>query len=660
MERLTASGRVDEACELSTRCAVPEYRLGELREALSGRILDRAVPADARMRLVNRARNIFPGLLGELRRERGLACDPLPALPTWSALADPARFMASLTVAPGVVRSALAAAEVSEVVVALEVISKLASIAPKETVEFAEDVLALCYDRRTEPRPIQTRLCARARDVHSLLFAALGGTGAWEALNAVINAMLSANLGVSLGMHFRALGVNNIPVARVGALIVQMVADRSRPVKERIQAREALSVLAAEAAAVRCNEALPSPEGQVAARQADNLLIAALNDPTEPDELKSAIRSALTRWMPNRIPALQGSVIDRVPVPSITTLTPGQSIAGIDKNEVIALLRDPDTDLGRVLGAVALAEAFVRMAPDLAIELESLLRERIADIRQFTDRGRVLTVAVEAHFAHRSIWQKLKPGQLPTALDLLTTLRKIAAAQEAPAAGERSLAAALAETVALFLTPSDLATAAAGLESEIANRQSRAWTRLHAYHALSTLRDQGARADKILFTALADPGEDPVLRAEAHPLLAPRLAQPVYQLQTQGLLPRPPIPPVQTIFHNLPLFERDTEGEWVLRPEALRLGNLVYPDDLIATLCNPTTDLPCVCAAAALAPLVARRLPAQAHRLVEALRDAMDNAAELHVVVAGRTHTFRLTELCSEGLHAIGVPTRTS
>jgi hypothetical protein len=466
--------------------------------------------------------------------------------------------------------------------------------------------------------------------------------------------MLSAGLGASLGPHFRALGANHVPVGRVGALLVRIVADRTRPVRERIQAREALSVLAAEAAAVRRNQPLPSPEGQAAARQADDLLIAALDDPAEPEELKSAVRSALTRWMPDRISALQGSVIDRVPVPSITTLQPGTSLAGFDKNEIVALLRDPGADLGRVLAAIALAAPLARMAPELAIELESLLRARQADGRRFADRARNLAVTVEAWLAHRALWQQLEPGKRPAGPELLSALRKIAASQEAPGAGDRSRAAALAETLAGYLAPADLATVVAGLLSDVADRRLRAWTRLHAYHAWVALSGHDAGADKTLFAALADPGEDPALRAEAHPLLAPRLARPVHDLQAKGLLPRPPIPPVETLFHNLPLFERDTEGEWVLTPDAARLGHLVYPDDLIAALRDPTKDPARACAAAALATPVVRRLPACAGRLAEALRGAQDSTVEIRAVVAGRPCVFRLAELCAEGLRALG------
>ena len=592
VERLAAAGRIDHACEVAVRCAVPATRLGRLREALGERIFDRAVPDDARLRLVKRAEIMFPGLVGARRREQGLACDPLPAVSAWPTLTSQARTLASLTVAPEAVRSALAAAEVPAVITALEVTRELASLAPEEAMGFAAEVRALCRDGRTEPRPIQGRLCARARDVHALLFAALGGAGALEALTKVIDAMLSAGLGASLGPHFRALGANNLPVERVGLLLVRRVADRTRPPKERIQAREALSVLAEAAAAARRNQPLPSPEGQAAARQADDLLIAALDDPAEPEEFKSAIGSMLTRWMPDRIPALQGSVIDRVPVPSIATLQPGQSIAGFDRNEIIALLRDPNADLGRVLAAIALAGPLARMAPELAVELESLLRALVADGRRFTDRARNLTVTVEAWSAHRAIWQQLKPGERPAGPDLLSALRKIAAAQEAPGRGENSRAAALAETIIGYLAPADRTMIATGLESDIADRRFRAWARLHAYHALVVLSGHGTGADETLFAALADPGEDPVLRAEAHALLAPFMAQPVHDLQAKGLLPRPPIPPVETLFHNLPRFERDTEGEWVLNPDAVRLGNLVYPDDLIAALRDPTRSGP--------------------------------------------------------------------
>ncbi|MBF0547787.1 MAG: hypothetical protein HQM08_25340 [Candidatus Riflebacteria bacterium] len=656
VQRLTTAGRIDQACELSTRCSVPPSQLGGLRENLIGRILDRTVPANERLHLVGYSKRIFPDLVGKIRLKNGLACDPLPTLSAWSMLDDSSRGFTSLTIAPEAVRSALATVDVSVVVVALEVTRKLAFLAPEEGVGFSAEVLALCHDKRIEPRLIQTRLCARARDVHSLIFAALGGVGAWEALNEVINAMLSVNLGVSLGMHFRGLSANKISVEQVGALLVRWVADHTRPVEERLQAREALSVLAAEGAAVHRNQPLPSPEGRVAARKTDDLLITVLTDPTEPEDFKSAIRNSLTRWMPDRIPSLQKNIIARETVPSITALQPGQSIAGIDRNEVLALLRDPEAAPSHLLGAIALSEPFIRMTPDLAVELESLLRARIADFRRLTDRGRVITVAVEAHFAHRSIWRQLKPSLRPSSLDLRTSLCNIAEAQEAPAKSERSLAAALAETVTDYLTPTHTETIAAGLKSVIADRKSSAWTRLHAFHALSTLRDQRAKADKMLFTSVADPSEDPVLRTEAHPLLASRLPQQVYDLQTQGLLPRPPIPPVNSLFHNLPCFERDTEGEWVLTPEAMQLGNLVYPDDLITTLRDSARNPARACAAAALAPLVAQRLPALAGLLTNALQSALSSVAEINVEVAGRTHTFRLNQLCTEGLRTIGVP----
>ncbi|MCX6925232.1 MAG: hypothetical protein NT154_18780, partial [Verrucomicrobia bacterium] len=137
VERLIAAGRVDQACELSVRFAVPVVRLGRLREALGECIRDRHVPAEARLRLIGYAEKIHPGLVGELRRERGLAVDPLPTFSAWSALAGPARTLASLTVSPEAVHSALEAAEVSRVVVALEMARGLASVAPKEAVGFA-------------------------------------------------------------------------------------------------------------------------------------------------------------------------------------------------------------------------------------------------------------------------------------------------------------------------------------------------------------------------------------------------------------------------------------------------------------------------------------------------------------------------------------------
>jgi len=653
VERLIATGDIEQACHLAVICSVAPSRLGQLREKLSARILDRSLPIDTRYRMILSAQKIFSGLISELRRKYGLACDPLPSMPSWLALEGPAKTMACVCADPDAVCACLASPDVSCVMQGLDMIKELSILLPEETLAFAVDVLALCRDNRTEPTPGRSRLCVRAREVHSRIFAAMGGTGAWEALQEVIDAMFSAGLGVSLGMHFRALSANKIPVDQVGALLIQRVTERTRAVRDRIQAREALSVLADEGGAVQRNQPVSSPEGRDAARQADDFLIAALQDPLEPEELKSAIRSSLTRWMPDRINELQGTVISRVSVPSITKLIPGQSIAGIDKNEVMALLRDPDADIGRVLAAITLAEPFVRMKQDLASQFERLLRMRIKDNRRFSERAWNRNVAVEARLAHGAVWKLLKPEKRPAALDLIISFREIAMAQEAPSIGECSLAGALADTVSASLAPLDLKEIAVSLETDIANRRLSAWTRLHTYHALATLKDHGGKADKALFAALADPDEDPVLRAEAHALLAPRLKQPVFDLQNRGKLPRPPIPPVETLFHNLPLFERDTRGEWCLTPDALRWGCLTYPDDLMDALLNAKQDPARACAAAALAPLVAQRLPFTAGQLTEAMREAGKNPFELHALIEGREHTFCLAKLCQEGIQAV-------
>ncbi|MEW6079865.1 MAG: hypothetical protein AB1724_18810 [Thermodesulfobacteriota bacterium] len=653
VRRLVVAGLIDQACDLALQCRLAGDRMDLLRKALSDRILDRALPAETRLRHVWNSQRIFPGLVGELRRERGLAVDPLPSPLKWPGVLDQDRSLASLTVAPSAIRVGLISTDVTEVITALEVIRILAFVAPEEAAAFAADVLPLCRDKRTEPPPVATRLCARARDVHSLLFA-VPGTGSWEDLTEVIEAMLSAGLGVSLGMHFRSLAANEIPVERVGDLLVTGVADRSRPVKERLQAREALSKLATDAAAASHNQPRPSPEGQAAARRADDLLIAALNDPAEPEEFKTAIRDALTRWMPDRLAELRSTVVQRASVPSITDLVPGQSIAGIEKEEVLALLRDPDADLGRVLSAIALSESFIRMKPDLAVAFEPLLREKIADIRRYNDRARNLTVAWEASSAHRAVWQQMKPDQRPAATDLLVSLNRIAAAQAEPAwPGEDTYAAKLAETIRGYLSPEDEAAIGAGLEKIIAGRRIRAWTRLHAYHAMIMLINQGDRARRALFAALADPGEDPVLRSEAHALLAPRLPQPVFELQAKGILPRPAIPPVESLFHNLPMYDRDTEGEWLLTPAAIRLAGLVYPDDLTAALSAAGQDPSRACAAAALASPVGERLPAAAQQFAALLRGLLESKVEIHAVIAGRQKSFRLAALSAAALSAL-------
>jgi hypothetical protein len=400
----------------------------------------------------------------------------------------------------------------------------------------------------------------------------------------------------------------------------------------------------------------PSPEGQAAVRRADDLLIAALGDPAEPEAFKAAIRDSLTRWMPDRLAELRGTVVERAAVPSITDLVPGQSIAGIEKGEVLDLLRDTGADPGRVLGAIALSESFVRMRPDLAVEFEPLLRARMADTSRFTDRGRNLTVAWEANSAYYAVWQQMKPGQRPSAADLLASLSRIAAAQGEPAwPGEDTYAAKLAETLRGYISLEDEAVIGAGLEKVIADRKSGAWNRLHAYHAMTRLRDQGGRAEKALFAALADPGEDPVLRAEAHALLAPRLPQPVFELQVKGMLPRPAIPLVETLFHNLPMYDRDYEGEWFLTPAAIRFAGLVYPDDLIAALTGAGTDPSRACAAAALAPPVGGRLPAAAGQFAGPLRSLLGSEAEIHAVIAGRQKSFRLADLCAAALSALKI-----
>lgn len=179
--------------------------------------------------------------------------------------------------------------------------------------------------------------------------------------------------------------------------------------------------------------------------------------------------------MPDRLPSLQGYGIPRTPIPSISDLQMGQSVIEIDRDEVVSLLRDPGAEPGRLLSAIALVEWLTRLAPGLAVELESSLRAR-----------------------------------------------------------------------------------------------------------------------------LADPGEDPVLRTEAHSLLAPRMALPVHHLQERGLPPHPILPRAETLFHNVPLFDRDTEGEWTLPPDAIKLGHLVFSEDLLAVLREPDANPSRACSAAPL------------------------------------------------------------
>jgi hypothetical protein len=360
--------------------------------------------------------------------------------------------------------------------------------------------------------------------------------------------------------------------------------------------------------------------------------------------------------MPDRIPSLQGNAIPRTPIPSISDLQMGQSVIEIDRDEVVSLLRDSGAEPGRLLSAVALAEWLARLAPGLAVELESSLRARLADGRRYADRSRNLSVGVQAQYAHRAVWRLLDSGARPSGPELLASLRKTAAAQEAPGAGENSRAAELAETICATLAPADLELTAAALEADLADRRLPAWTRLHSYLALARLWDQVTRADKALFAALADPGEDPVLRTEAHSLLAPRMALPVHQLQERGLLPRPILPRAETLFHNVPLFDRDTEGEWTLTPDAVKLGHLVFPEDLLAVLREPDANPSRACSAAALAAVVARRLPSYVEQFARALRTAMGCDAEFRAGWAGRERTFRLAELCSMTLRELGLP----
>jgi hypothetical protein len=223
--------------------------------------------------------------------------------------------------------------------------------------------------------------------------------------------------------------------------------------------------------------------------------------------------------------------------------------------------------------------------------------------------------------------------------------------------GEDTFAAKLVETVRGHISPEDEAVIGTGLEKLIADRKSSAWTRLHAYHAMSMLISQGDRARLALFTALADPGEDPVLRSEAHALLAPRLPQPVYELQVKGVLPRPAIPPVETLFHNLPMYDRDYEGEWLLTPAAWRFAGLVYPDDLVAVLTNAAADPSRACAAAALAPPVGERLPAAVGQLADPLRRCLDSGIEVQAIIGGREKNFRLADLCAGALGSLKLPT---
>lgn len=110
MHWLTVSERIDQACEVAIRCAVSQDHLGLLHEALSKSILDRTLSADDRLRLIGRARTIFPDLLSTLRREKGLAGDPLPNAGAWSEYDDAKRVMTCLTVASEALQIALTSA----------------------------------------------------------------------------------------------------------------------------------------------------------------------------------------------------------------------------------------------------------------------------------------------------------------------------------------------------------------------------------------------------------------------------------------------------------------------------------------------------------------------------------------------------------------------
>lgn len=650
----TRAGRLDDACELARRLAVPPVHLPVLREALASCILNATLDAETRLRRAWCARELFPGLLHELRVDRGLAQGPLPEPEAWAALDERGRTLTGLVTEPAAIARGLAATELPRLLTTLDLVNALAWTAPEEAVIFEPAVRALCRDARIQPGTIPVRLCCRARDVHVRLFAALRGHGAWESLAEVIDAMLLAGLGGSLGSHFRALKANGLAAERAGALLVRHVADRSCLPKVRIQAREALAALAAEAAAERHNEPRPSPEGQAAARQADELLLAALRDPAEPDELKRAIRAALTRWMPERIPMLQGNAIPRTPVPSISAFPGGPPVAEIDQNELFELLREPQAELGRVLGAIALVAQFARWAPGAPAKLEPLLRGRIADPRRFTDRGRELVVAIEAQRAHRDVWSLLPAGERPGAAVLLESLLQVAATQGAVGVGEEDRAEALMRTIAVGLSPADIDAAAVRLLAVVADRANMAWTRLHAFQVLTVLPPgHDGRANNALFAALADPSEDSLLRAEAHAILAPRLPRPVHELQAKGRLPRPALPPVEALYRYLVWFERDTAGEWVLTSDARRIADMTWPDDLLACLRDPAQNPACACAAAALAPRLAWRLPDLAGPLVVALRGCLGRGIQRQAVADGRAVVFQLDELCTAALHTL-------
>lgn len=103
------------------------------------------------------------------------------------------------------------------------------------------------------------------------------------------------------------------------------------------------------------------------------------------------------------------------------------------------------------------------------------------------------------------------------------------------------------------------------------------------------------------------------------------------------------------------MYERDTEGEWLLTPAAQRLASQVYPDDVVAALDGTADDPSRACAAAALAPLVGQRLPAVAGQFARPLRSHSDSQVEVDAVIDGRTKQFRLADLCAEALRMLNL-----
>ena len=581
---------------------------------------------------------------------RPLANSPLADKGKWDKLNDLDRSLVGMKVSPEAIHQGLRSNDSSEVVLALEVIRTLVSRFPKEASEFSAEVLSLTKDPRIEKGPIGVRLCARAREVHSLLFFNSPEKGAWDALREVIESMISAGLGISLGMHFRALKANSIPADLVGDFLLKRMEDPSAPVKVRLQAREALAALATEGGSQVRNQALPSPEGKAAMERANDFLLTALENPEEPEEFKAGIRSALTQWMPHRIDQLRGTIIPSTSVPSIEDLSPGQSPAGIDPEELFSLLRDSNASLGRVLSAIALVESFLRLKPESAPLLEPLLRERISDHRYFIERGRKWNVGMQALYSYQKVWSYLKDS-FPGEKTLSLSLGKIAASQEAPGPGESSLAYGFAAVIVFYLEKAGMKTLIADLLEGINDSNQSTWTRLHFYHALNALK-QGDLANQKLFVALSDPKEDPVLRKEAHSLLALQFKAEIFDLQKRELLFRPPLPPVEKIYEIVPLFERDTEGALNLTPEAFKLMNLFFPEDLIDALKHPDKDPSRSCSAAVFAAKTAERLPQIKDKIIEALRSARLNGKEIQLdhPISGKNVTFRLETLCNDAL----------